>query len=291
MADTESASQRPDWLHDNIEATPIASAGGAAAAVPPVLGWEGEHWLLKWQHRAGILSHILALSAVFVVSAWVSDEAMGGGGVSWAEGDAKRVFNWHPILMIVAFAFMTVASLSFFMKWRSADRKVNKTLHAMQWGVAAVCATVGIVAVVKSHNDPVSGFIANLYSLHSWIGIGIILLYVAQFLAGAMSFGLSLQGISNQQRGKVMNLHKFFGPLIYVGTAFTILLGIQEKEGFIGCSYKVDKADIFPIQNFSEIPRACRISHSLGVIVFTMALSTAFALFDFSPIRHVSRNE
>ena len=279
--DTESGNSRPEWLSEDVgEATPMTVISSPNAA--PSVSSNDEHWLLLWQHRAGIVSHILAVAAVSTVSLWVSDEAMGGGGVSWAEGDAKRVFNWHPVLMVIAFAFMTVSSLAFSMQWRSNDRKINKALHAIQWGVAAICAAVGIVAVVRSHNDPVSGFIANLYSLHSWIGVGVILLYVCQFFAGILSFGLNIPTISPAARAKVMNLHKFLGPIIYIAVACTILLGIQEKEGFVKCSYKVDKADLFPIQHFSEIPRACRISHSLGIIVFAMTLSTSFALHDFS---------
>jgi len=293
MSDTESGNSRPDWLKGNPEeSTPMA--GGPANNPSPPSGTQsanGEHWLLRFQHHAGVLSHILALMAVCVVSLWVSDEAMGGGGVSWSEGDAKRVFNWHPVMMIVAFAFMTVSSLAFFMRWRSVDRMVNKTLHVVQWTVAAICASIGLVAVFKSHNDAASGYIANLYSLHSWIGIAVILLYVAQFLAGVLSFALKIQRITPSTRAKVMNLHKFFGPTIYIAVAFTILLGIQEKEGFIGCSYKVDQADTFPLQHFSEIPRACRISHSLGIIVFTMALCTTFALYDFSGVPMNRRSE
>ena len=287
MSDTESGNSRPDWLKgDPEESTPIAGPANpsVSTALAGTESSSGEHWLLRFQHHAGVLSHILALIAVCVVSLWVSDEAMGGGGVSWADGDAKRVFNWHPVMMVVAFAFMTVSSLSFFMRWRSADRKVNKTLHVVQWTIAAICASIGLVAVFKSHNDAASGFIANLYSLHSWIGIAVILLYVAQFLAGGLSFALNIQRITPSTRAKVMNLHKFFGPTIYIAAAFTILLGIQEKEGFIGCSYKVDQADTFPLKHFSEIPRACKISHSLGIIVFAMALCTTFALYDFSGV-------
>mmetsp|Transcript_52356 Transcript_52356/g.157139 ORF Transcript_52356/g.157139 Transcript_52356/m.157139 type:complete len:89 (+) Transcript_52356:768-1034(+) len=79
-----------------------------------------------------------------------------------------------------------------------------------------------------------------------------------------------------------MLLHKFMGPFIYISMAATILLGIQEKEGFIGCHYEVTKPDLFPPAHLSEIPRACKISHSLGIIVLVTTLSTTFALHDFN---------
>ena len=59
--------------------------------------------LQRLQSYSSMLSLFLSPVAIILVSVWVRNEAMGGGGVSWSEGDAKRVFNWHPVLMIVAF--------------------------------------------------------------------------------------------------------------------------------------------------------------------------------------------
>ena len=79
----------------------------------------------------------------------------------------------------------------------------------------------------------------------------------------------------------MLTVDYYVGPMIYLSTAITILLGIQEKERFVGCADKVNKADLFPIQNFYEIPFACRISHSLGIVVLLMTVSTTFAMHDF----------
>ena len=286
---------RPEWLEAGQATTTedhaLVSAGGPSGARSLSGGTPG---LLVWQHRAGVLSHILALAAVSIVSLWVSDEAMGGGGVSWEEGEAKLVFNWHPVLMVLAFSFMTVSSLAFSMPWKSSHRRINKALHVTEWVVAAICAAVGMAAVFKSHNDPSSGFIANLYSLHSWVGLGVISLYVCQFLVGIFSFGVNIRRLSPGSKATVMSIHKFLGSFIYKAVALTILLGIQEKEGFINCSYQVDEADVNPIQHFSDIPRVCKISHSLGLIIFAMAISTGFSLHDFvyrSPVVSPGRRD
>ena len=204
--------------------------------------------------------------------------------MSWEEGDAKRFFNWHPVMMICAFAFMTLASLSFRVRYYSQNvsRGTLKLLHGIKWTVAAICAIIGLVAVFKSHNDPYSGYIANLYSLHSWIGIAVITLYLYQFLSGAFAFGMQVSFISSIQRAQVLAFHQFIGPFIYILTGATILLGIQEKEGFIGCSYTVTSPDYNPIQHYLGIPLVCRISHGLGLVVFIMMLTTSYALFTVS---------
>jgi len=237
--------------------------------------------LVKSQMYAAYLSHVLVLAIIITVGIWVSDEAMGGGGVSWSQGDAKRVFNWHPVLMVTAFSFMTIASLAFRAPYRCADRRATKAMHGTQWAVASICAIVGITAVVKSHNDPVSGYIANLYSLHSWVGIAVIILYSCQFIAGVMAFALDMEFITPSMRANLLLLHKYVGPFVYNATALTIMLGIQEKEGFIGCGYKVETVDSIPITHFFDIPAVCRTGHALGLLVFILALCTSYALHDF----------
>jgi hypothetical protein len=230
---------------------------------------------LRRLQRASIwLSHVLALLAVSVVVWWIYLL----GGLSWKFGQAKLVFNWHPLCMTTAFCFMTVASLTFRFQGTWPRYQV-KLLHGMAWTVAVLCALVALVAVLQSHNDGVSGYIANLYSLHSWIGCAIILIYLIQFIAGVVTFWWPLSWMTPLFKAQVMSIHTFVGTYLYTATAATILLGIQEKEGFVGCAYKVaERPDLFPLQNFSQIPLPCRVSHLLGIVVFAMTVSTSFAL-------------
>jgi cytochrome b-561 len=239
-----------------------------------------------------ILSHALSLLAIGVVSYWVHQ--LGGLSVKQT-GEAKLVFNWHPLLMIVAFFFMTVASLSFRHERLIRDRNTRKLIHGSAWFAAALCGLFALLAVFKSHNDNVSGLIANMYSLHSWIGAIVIASFIAQFLFGFVALGVggstlstyTSVSLSPSVKASVLRIHSFVGPAVYLTTASTILLGIQEKEGFVGCSYKVDKVDtILPL--IGKIPAACRSSHSLGIVVLIVALSTCFALYDFPGHMHIS---
>ena len=50
-------------------------------------------------------------------------------------------------------------------------------VHLGLHGAALVLGIIGIYTAFKYHNE--SG-IANLYSLHSWLGIGVIVLYGIQ---------------------------------------------------------------------------------------------------------------
>mmetsp|Transcript_21500 Transcript_21500/g.32882 ORF Transcript_21500/g.32882 Transcript_21500/m.32882 type:complete len:302 (-) Transcript_21500:16-921(-) len=234
------------------------------------------------QHVASLTAHGLALMSVCVVTYWISLPAVGGGGLSWSKGDAKRVFNWHPLMMVTAYAFMTVASLSF-RTWDNIPRSNRKAFHAIAWTVAFMCGLIGLVAVFKSHNDGASGYIANMYSLHSWIGSLVAALFILQFASAHMAIGFFPRFMSSLRlKTQILAVHQYLGPVIYVTTGATIMLGIQEKEGFIGtCAYQVDDADLMPIRHFFEISLECRVSHILGLIVFLEVLLGTFCLYEF----------
>jgi len=212
-------------------------------------------------------------------------------GLSWEKGQAKLVFNWHPLLMILAFCFMTVASLSFRYRHFRLSRGTSKLLHGVGWAIGVGCMAVGLVAVFFSHNDRASGFIANMYSLHSWVGMTVLVMYSVQFLVGVGAFALPhrVLGISGASKAKILQVHKFFGPILYLSMMLTILLGIQEKEGFVGCGYKVDAPDMIPFRNFHQIPIVCKQSHAMGFLVLTMGLCTMFALHQMDQTKYRQR--
>lgn len=71
--------------------------------------------------------------------------------------------------------FLIAAIMSYkALPWR---KDVKKVIHLILHAIALVLGIIGIYAAFKFHNE--SG-IVNLYSLHSWIGIGTISLYGIQ---------------------------------------------------------------------------------------------------------------
>merc|ERR1712071_629982 len=174
---------------------------------------------------------------------------------------------------------------------------LHKWIHGLSWTIALICGWIGVVAVFRSHNDPISGYIANLYSFHSWMGCLVIFFYLIQFIVGmryfACSCGMDNNHVTNGRRrcsnqlrmmldkANVMTVHKLCGACIYYFTAITIVLGIMEKEGFIGCGYKVTEADVVPFAHSDEIPNVCKVSHSLGIVIVFMTAFTAHVLHNF----------
>ena len=87
------------------------------------------------------------------------------------EGKSSTNFNWHPVLMITAYALMNVGSLIFRVtKTASAlrnssssivssgdqkKRGIAKFTHAGIWSSSFILGIVGVCAVFKSHNDAI----------------------------------------------------------------------------------------------------------------------------------------
>lgn len=85
------------------------------------------------------------------------------------------------------------------------------------------------VAVYDSHvlAEPP---IPNFYSLHSWIGVSAILLFVAQWIGGFVSF--LFPQVRAPLKEAIMPYHIYFGLTGYILAVAAALLGISEKAFF-----------------------------------------------------------
>ncbi|XP_073901482.1 transmembrane ascorbate-dependent reductase CYB561 isoform X2 [Castor canadensis] len=119
------------------------------------------------------------------------------GGTAW---EGAQQFNVHPLCMVVGMVFL------------QGD---------------------GLVAVFDYHKK--KGY-ADLYSLHSWCGLLVFVLYFVQWLMG-FSFFL-FPGASSSLRNRYRPQHVFFGATIFVLSVGTALLGLKEALLFkLGVKY------------------------------------------------------
>ncbi|VAH16929.1 unnamed protein product [Triticum turgidum subsp. durum] len=82
----------------------------------------------------------------------------------------------HPVLMLIGFIIIGSEAIMSY-KTLPWSHDTNKTVHLILHAVALFLGSFGVYAAFKFHNE--SG-IANLYSLHSWVGLGTIILYGLQ---------------------------------------------------------------------------------------------------------------
>ncbi|XP_059451754.1 transmembrane ascorbate ferrireductase 1-like [Corylus avellana] len=168
--------------------------------------------------------HALGIFLLVLVLVWTIDFR---GGFAWEATNKSLIFNIHPLLMLIGLiviggeAIISYKSLPF-------TKEVRKLIHLVLHAIALILGIVGIIAAFKYHNE--SG-IANLYSFHSWLGIGIIALYAIQWIYAFLLF--FYPGGPVGLRTDCLPWHVVFGFLIYLMAIGNAAIGFLEKLTFL----------------------------------------------------------
>ncbi|KXG26782.1 hypothetical protein SORBI_3006G159600 [Sorghum bicolor] len=121
-----------------------------------------------------------------------------------------------------------MAAIMIYKVFPKLNHDTAKLTHLILHAIATVLGAFGIYCAFKYHND--SG-IANLYSLHSWLGIGTISLYAIQWVFGFVTF--FFPGAAPSVRRSALPWHALFGLFVYVLALATAELGFLEKLTFL----------------------------------------------------------
>ncbi|XP_078427483.1 putative ascorbate-specific transmembrane electron transporter 1 [Wolffia australiana] len=168
--------------------------------------------------------HVLAAISALLVLFWAIHFR---GGLAFVATNKNLIFNIHPVFMLIGFIILSSEAIISYkvLPWsKEAKKRVHLTLHFL----ALVLGAVGIYAAFKNHNE--SG-IANLYSLHSWLGLGTISLFAVQWSFGFVSF--FYPGLAPAVRRDVLPWHVLGGVFVYALTIATAQLGFLEKLTFL----------------------------------------------------------
>ncbi|KAL6132005.1 PREDICTED: transmembrane ascorbate ferrireductase 1 [Fragaria vesca subsp. vesca] len=173
------------------------------------------------------VAHGLGVAVLVLVLVW---SIYFRGGFAWEATNKNLIFNLHPFLMVLGLIILGGEAIISY-KSLPLRKDVKKIVHLVLHAIALVLGIVGICAAFKNHNE--SG-VANLYSLHSWIGIGVICLYGIQWIYGFLVFFYP-KG-SPGLRSESVPWHVILGLLVYVLAVGNATLGYLEKLTFLESS-------------------------------------------------------
>lgn len=147
--------------------------------------------------------------------------------------DTGVIFNYHPMLMVLAFpVLMGEALLSFrqppiasLQRYETNAHQVcsthilvhsptRKSMHWLLHTGAIVSMLLGVLAAYRSHSLKQPTPIPNLYSVHSYLGLTTVLMACAQYAAGFVAF--LKPSLSLPKRRALMPLHQLFGRVVFV---------------------------------------------------------------------------
>lgn len=170
----------------------------------------------------------------------------------------------HPVLIVIGLLVHGGEAIISY-KAFPLKKEVKKLIHLVFHAIALILGIVGIYTAFKFHNE--SG-IANLYSLHSWLGIGVIVLYGIQWIYGFVIF--FFPGGTPDIRRASLPWHALFGLFVFVLAVGTAALGFLEKLTFLENSGLDKYGSEALLVNFTAI-----ITILFGAFVVLSALADA----------------
>ncbi|EPS69896.1 hypothetical protein M569_04865, partial [Genlisea aurea] len=170
------------------------------------------------------VAHFLAIVAAILVLVW---NISFRGGFAWETETKALIFNLHPVLMLIGFIILGGEAIIAY-KSLPLKKPQKKLIHLLLHFTALALGILGIYAAFKYHNE---SNIANLYSFHSWLGIGVITLYAIQWVYGFLVF--FYPGGPAAIRSVSLPWHVLVGVFVYVLALAAASLGFLEKLTFL----------------------------------------------------------
>lgn len=235
----------------------------------------------EYQRLVGILSIIFTAIATGLVYWWMSGDGDGFiGGVNLS----THTFSLHPICMTLGLLFsFTTALLSY--RILPIPKQYSKFIHALFHSLAIVCIVTGITCVFLAHNFPDSyssgSYAANLYTMHSFIGLTTIVMYGQNFILGIYFF-YSLRNSTDKEcvecKKSYQPLHEFLGYASFIFAVMAIESGLVELLTKKKCYWSPTSVNWNPAATYSELTLGCRVGNAAGIFVM---LGAIFAIFTF----------
>lgn len=159
---------------------------------------------------------------------------------AWREkGREDLEWNMHPVLMVAGFIYFMGEAMLMYRTCRCCRRIWTKLLHSIFHILAIPCIAMGFLAAWDYHSlkkDRIGDDapIQHFYSLHSWLGLATMGLFVLQFVVGFFSFLLLLccESATASFRAALVPVHSTFGTTTFLLAIATCVAGLTEKAYF-----------------------------------------------------------
>ncbi|CAI4223274.1 unnamed protein product [Auanema sp. JU1783] len=199
---------------------------------------EGSSSPSQWKLRN--FEILLALNQVFgfsmvILSGYLFNTM--GFGLEWPSEERKgNPQNFHAFFMLLGLVYFQGEALLSYRLYRYDIKLLSKLVHVLFHILAIGFFVVGLIVAIQQKN--IDGN-KNFKSVHSWIGLAAMALYLAQFFFGFVNY--LLPGVSLEVKQKFMPVHRTVGCVSFLLCCIQTLIGFTQYSIF---------ADNSPVSNF-----------------------------------------
>jgi len=226
---------------------------------------------------AGVAAVIFACAAMIMTAYWAHGPNTDKGYLGGLDMK-ENTFNWHPVLMVTGAIFCLITSLLSY-RVLPLPKTTQKILHGIMHTAAFICMSIGFACILNANNykkqSSYDAYTANFTTIHSFIGLGVYILYGLNYLLGLVHY--ALPGVDISLKKAYMNSHVFIGMFILFGACCAVESGLMVMTG--SCTYPVTSADTNPAQNYHLLNAGCRLGNSIGIVVFLAVFLCYYAIF------------
>lgn len=207
------------------------------------------------------ISQVIGIVSVILVGVWCG---VYRGGFAWTEKPGLQ-FNWHPLLMTLGMIFLYGNGILAYRVLQNQAKKQVKIIHGVVMISVFIIDVIGLQAVFDFHNLK---NIPNMYSLHSWLGVSAVALFLLQWIIGLVTF--LFPGLPDDIRKKILPIHVIAGISIFVLSWATAIAGVTEKAFFV---MKDDKSTPDVNEAYSGLPAEAILVNWMGVFISAYVIS------------------
>jgi hypothetical protein len=182
----------------------------------------------------------------------------------------------HHFLQILGYAFFINAVVTH--RLYPFEISTRKVIHVTSHILCLTTLTIGIIFMAISKNTVKLSngqYEPNLYSLHSFLAIGALSVYLLQFACGILALR---DGVLAEIQRRVSCFHREIG--IFLLTAMTVVAsaGVQNSFNRRQCmSPYVKNVDVNPYKTYLGIPPHCQVLNAIGLLIYASALMASLA--------------
>lgn len=129
----------------------------------------------------GVLFTIAELLLFSCVTIWLYWSYQHDDGLAWNQ-DRKQQFNLHAALMLFGFVFLNGQAMLVYRSFQCCNKIYTKILHTILFVLSTSAISLGVILAYSAQENVGIGNkpIMHFYSLHAWIGLVTVGLFVFQ---------------------------------------------------------------------------------------------------------------